>query len=534
MSNKIHIHDLYFIILLLLLSWLYNYPNILQSGPWMPHMWRQADCLSLTQNYATGDIGFFTPEVHWTGPSGNGKTISEFPLIYYTVGKIWSFTGRNYAIYRIIDILLVFLGLFSLYKISDSILKDKYWAYFIPLILFSSPALVYYTNNFLANAPALGLALTGSWIYILYAQNKQKKWLWISIVIFTLAGMIKITSMIIVVAMLGYLTINALVDLSQRKPNFRKYLSDILPFIPVFMIIVLWVMYTKNYNAHNNEHIFLQGLYPIWDLNTTQINDILNKFYFNVLPSFFNKTTLVVILLIFIADIVFLIRKGQRELLLVPIVFTGVILYLLFWFQALNQHDYYLINLLIFIPVTVTAFLSELRIRLPKFFSSTGFKVIAALLLFLLIGKTTMINRIKYNVEDHFLKADTVFNALTEEDFKFWNYKQTKYSQTLEALDSITPYLRELGIKRNDLVVSIPDVSINITLFLMDQKGFTGYGYSETKGKIGERMEAFKKIGAKYLIVNDSSAVNSEEFKPYLSNKIGEYKNVQIYELETP
>jgi len=101
----------------------------------------------------------------------------------------------------------------------------------------------------------------------------------------------------------------------------------------------------------------------------------------------------------------------------------------------------------------------------------------------------------------------------------------------MEALETITPYLRSLGIKRNDLVISIPDHSINNSLILMDQKGFTDYGYVPTKGKPKERIEEFKAIGAKYLIVNDEKAVEDSEFLPYLENKIGEYKNVQIYRL---
>ena len=65
----------------------------------------------------------------------------------------------------------------------------------------------------------------------------------------------------------------------------------------------------------------------------------------------------------------------------------------------------------------------------------------------------------------------------------------------------------------------------------MDQKGFTDYGYVPTKRKPKERIEQFKSIGAKYLIVNDDKAVEDKEFLPYLKNKIGEYKNVKIYKL---
>lgn len=139
-----------------------------------------------------------------------------------------------------------------------------------------------------------------------------------------------------------------------------------------------------------------------------------------------------------------------------------------------------------------------------------------------------MKTRIKYDTNDRWVKTDFF---LSEEDFEFWKYKQANYRNHLEALETVTPFLRSLGIQRDDLVISIPDGSINISLYLMDQKGFTDYGYSETKGKVHERIERFKQIGAKYLIVNKPEAIQHEDFAPYTQNKIGVYKNIQIFSL---
>jgi hypothetical protein len=74
----------YFLILLLLVSLLYGYTEIFYKSSNYHHLWRQSDCLSITMNYYKENLNFFTPAIHWVGDKG-GKTISEFPIIYYTV-----------------------------------------------------------------------------------------------------------------------------------------------------------------------------------------------------------------------------------------------------------------------------------------------------------------------------------------------------------------------------------------------------------------------------------------------------------------
>ena len=527
MRMEFKYRNILFWFVLIVVSLLYNYHEIILKGPWFPHMWRATDCISIAINYYKEGLNFFEPAVHWTGPNGNGKTISEFPLIYYTVGKLWSVFGQHYFIYRAINILFVFSGLFSLYKISYRILKDNFWATYIPIFLFTSPALVFYTNNFLPNAPALGLALTGAWCYFLFKDTGKKKWVWLAVLCFTIAGLLKITSLLIVVAFLSFQVLQSVNDLRKHNLNIKTLANRILPYIPIAIIIFIWVKYTNHYNSVNNR-IFLQDLYPIWDLDEEQRNQIWKNLYFTLLPSFFNKKALAVIGTLLLVNVVLWVKKGSKYLLVVFITFIGVIFYIFLWFKAFDVHDYYLINLLILIPLILLGFLHELRTRVKKVFDSKVFKSVALAGVLILIYLTTMMNRLKYDVNDPILKADI---ALSKTDKEIYSYKQWKYGNTTKALETITPYLRSLGINRDDLVISIPDNSINISLVLMDQKGFTDYGYVPTKRKPKERIEQFKSIGAKYLIVNDDKAVEDKEFLPYLKNKIGEYKNVKIYKL---
>ena len=98
-----------------------------------------------------------------------------------------------------------------------------------------------------------------------------------------------------------------------------------------------------------------------------------------------------------------------------------------------------------------------------------------------------------------------------------------------KAYETVTPYLRSIGIKRTDIVVSVPDQSPNITLSLMDQKGFTSI-YSSDEN-LQDYLPKFIKRGAKYLIVKDPIILENKKLATFTKEKIGTFRNIQIYKL---
>jgi hypothetical protein len=68
----------------------------------------------------------------------------------------------------------------------------------------------------------------------------------------------------------------------------------------------------------------------------------------------------------------------------------------------------------------------------------------------------------------------------------------------------------------------------------MNQPGYTDFGFMQYEG--AERIEFFKSKGAKYLFVSDRTLYDNESYKylePYLVNKIGSHKNVDIFDIRT-
>ncbi len=516
--------DFLFIVLLLAVSLLYGYHDILFARPSYHHIWRQADCLSITMNYYQDNNNFFRPSIHWVGDKG-GRTISEFPIIYFSVAQLWKILGYHEAIFRLLDVLIVFAGLFCLFRLAREFLSDTFWAIFIPLFLFSSPVLGYFTNNFLADAPAFGLMLVACYFYWKAYAGQSNKWYYLSFFFFLLAGLLKISSLVIFIALFVIQCYS--IVFSRGKNTWYHRASRLWPYLVVLILTYAWYSYSGYYNRHNLNGIFLQGILPIWGIDAAARKDILGKLVKELLPGFFNIPALILILAMFASLVVFFKKTSRFFLFLCLLVYGGCAGFILLFFQVFNVHDYYLLNLLVFIPLTLLAFLDFLKRNCPSLFQNTIMKIIAALGVVVLLYMGAVYTRMKYYPRQDFVQKSILVNKDKIAQWIMWSDYCSKY---YKAFETITPYLRELGLKRNDLVYSIPDGTINVTLYLMDQKGFSDFyigGIPED-----QRMETVKSLGARYLIINDSALYRKPFLAPYLLHKIGTYKNVEIFDLK--
>lgn len=522
-NNK---NNLIFIALLLLVSVFYGYPKILTSRPCSIHQWRQTDCLSMTMNYYMEDRSFLDPAIHWQGGDKNGQTVGECPLLYFAVAKLWKVFGYHEFIYRLLDTLIVFLGLFCFYRILLDILKDSFWAIGITLLMFSSPIFVYYTNNFTTDAPALGLVFIGFHLMWRGYYDKKKLLYYSSFLFFTIAGLIKVS---ILLSVFVVFIIHVYLIVTKRDDEdywFYKWVS-LIPYFIVVLIIISWVKYTIGYNEKHLGGIFLTDISPIWVLEKADIKYVWQCIKSNHISGFLGKIPLYLILTIFGLSCIFYKRINKFLFYFTLLMYLGGIAFILLFYQKFTVHDYYFIVFLLVIPlpiITMVEFINR-NYNLPRV--KMFLKLFFTLFLVFLLWKAAIINRLKYTKTDPIIKTNLI---LSKDYVDFWSYINWDYDLHTRAYETITPYLRQLGIKRTDKVLSLPDPSPDITLYLMDQKGFSGFGFNYQE--LDKKMNLYKQNGAKYLI-SDSSYYNShKDLALFVQSKIGNYKNIDIYKLK--
>jgi 4-amino-4-deoxy-L-arabinose transferase-like glycosyltransferase len=513
-----------FIFLLLLVSFLYGYPEILSFRPYSIHQWRQSDCLSIAVNYYKDDLNFFEPAVHWVG-TADGKTVSECPIIYYTVAQLWKIFGYHEFIFRIVNVFIVFLGLYCFYKLVYGLLSDYFWAFSIPIFLFTSPILVFYSNNFTADAPAFGLALVGCYLLWSSIKKGQKVRYYASFLFFLLAGLIKISSLISFIAILLIHVYSIFFSEKKRLWFYKWY--NVLPYFFVFAAIIAWYKYAIFYNQNNVSGVFLTGIYPIWDLDQSAIKNIWLSLKNDLLPAYFNNKALSILLILFVTLFFFYKKVNKYLFYLTLLVFLGVLVYLILFYQAFTVHDYYLTNLLIFIPLPLITLLEMLSRNYNRYFHKIQLKIFFAATVLLLTYETAVINRAKYFINDKLVRTNFV---VSDGFVNQWVNFHREYASKLKVYENLTPHLRKLGIKRSDRVLSLQDHSINISLCFMDQKGFTAFGYGDLT--LDKRMQLYKQNGVQYLVSDTSYYFDQKTIHSYVQSKIGHFQNIGIYLLK--
>ena len=84
--------------------------------------------------------------------------------------------------------------------------------------------------------------------------------------------------------------------------------------------------------------------------------------------------------------------------------------------------------------------------------------------------------------------------------------------------------LENWGIDDSSIVISLPDPSFCISLYLMNREGFSGMSCPIDSAAIQERIDK----GASHLIVHDSLLQNQEELSSFKQHLVGNYEALSI------
>lgn len=509
-----------------------RYEEVSFLKPYSIHQWRQADCYSLALNYYNNDLPFFEPATHFTEFNGTGKAVSEFPIIYYIVAKLWKVFGLHPFVFRLFNLTLLYLGLYCLFRLCNEIFNKPFLSLFIIGITASSPVISFYGNNFLPDVPAFALCFCGWYLfYLFYKSGKQKYFYWSSLILL-LAALIKITALIGIMVT-GLLWLLELTGIARLKTDgskvFNKPLLQLLPVVCSVLVVLCWVQYVKYYNEQNQPGIFLTRIMPFWVADAEKKARVYEEFFSRLVFQVHSWIVLITWLLLLLFSILLAHKNHPVMRIALLALLAGFVAFIAAFFQMLDIHDYYLAIWILLIPVTFVSGFYIIENMKPGILQS---KWIGAVLVVLFVHSMyygAALTRTKYFSNDVFSNECLNFNKV---DGAFYNWFHWEYNRTLRACETAEPYLRSIGIKPSDKIISMPDQSPNISLSLLDQPGFSDISCNNPLGE--QCVAGFIERGAKYLVINDAHIYDQRPYlEKYKTHKIGEYKNIEIFDLSS-
>ncbi len=501
MKNKFLLQFFFFLALLCGMFVYLKVFEVLKKRPESTHVWAQCDRASVARNYAEESMNFFLPRVNETHEH-TGITGLEFPFMNYSAAVCYKLFGFNELWYRLLMLIVFSSGAMAAFLMAEKFLKNLLLSASITMAWLLSPILLFYVPNFIPDTASLGFILLAWYFFFQHIQSSGNKNLTAFFITSTLSCLIKITSSISLLVMLCLVIIDQLKLLDKTKSHIiprKKQLT--ISIILSFIMVAAWYKYAGWISDKYKMHVFLMSPNRVHNMEEfhivlKSIKDLWFPFYYH---SYVYKAMLwsgiVLLTLSF---------KANRLLLFATLgLWIGNASFVYFMLGQFRYHDYYIITLLpgvLFLFISAADSIKQLR----------PYKWIPHLLslpfIFLIFHSA------KYS-RDH---LEYRYNK------DGWLYGTNKFS----TLYSIEPYLRSIGVERMDKVVSLYDESPNISLYLMNVKGWR----NQTEDS-DENIIQNIKSGASYLIVNDSTALSREKLQPYFKNKIGQYKNVSVFKL---
>lgn len=483
------------VFLLLLLSAYYylGIGKVLHTRPVSVHMWAMCDRGSVARNYAQYSMNFFEPRTHNTR-EGEGITGLEFPFMNYIAAICYKIFGFSEFWYRFMMLLTVSAGLFAAWKISTLYLSTAF-SVVPPLLLLASPILTYYAASFIPDAASLGFILLGWWIYFRARGKYNRKDLFLLMLFFGLASLIKITALIgMVVMQIVVFASRVLKDASL--PAFSEGKKLILPVLVVFVITFSWYKYASWLSAHYNSGVFLMQLMPPRSFD--YIHTILDEIRKVWLPFYYQAAIKWYILGGFILLPLFFKRLDRQLFIITYAYWAGVFCFFVLMMEQFVHHDYYILTLL------------------PALFFQT----------LLLLDACKKFTQLKWLPYAFFVLLIVGFkNDKEHQEWRYsdncWLYNWSKFKDYLD----VEPYGRQLGLKPEDKIISICDDSPNIPLYYLNQRGWVLSPWASD-----DDLRSILQHQPMYVISCDTERIKNPLFENRLE-KIGQKGSIEFYRL---
>lgn len=481
------------------------------DDPYSIHEWRQRDALSQTLRYMEPGRGFLEPAMHFQHAEG-GRGAGEFTGVYYVNAQLWKAIGRPVPwTLRWTQALALLAGLLALsqaIRLWSGSKRAGAWAAWAVL---ASPLIQFYGVNYLVNPSALMAVFVAWWMWARSEVAERRSVIWAvgAAALLLLAGLLRPTMV------LGGI------------PLFVRWWGRRSLRWPVALVlggIVVagtgaWVVWAKTYNAQNGSFYFLTTLRPLWDTSDWRavwdslVSVRLQEVY-HVHVRYVGGALLLGALLVSR----FHRRAGGSMFLLTGL---GALVYIVLWFKNLDVHDYYLLELLMLVPLAAN-WLAQTAVSGRA--RTIGLALLAAAAVYQ-TAHTVARNRLKWGTTDGRLVEAFVPHWERNE----WKWYHADRQNRLAPLALLPDRLRDWGVPAGAWVLSIPDQSPNISLTLMGRFGFTSL--FENDKVAGDRVAWAAKEGADYLVVNKPSILDEGDWGPWLQDEVGRLGEIRVFDL---
>lgn len=489
---------LLFFLMLMILSYTASW-EVFSYPPRSVHQWRQSDCAAYVKTYYREGRSLLQPAT-FNLAGKEGKVISEFPVLYYIAAKLGYIFGEHYWIIRGLTFLSYLLGLGALLKISLDRVPNRLLAFTPVLLLATSPYYYYYAINFLPNVPAIAISLIGLCFMLQFEKSRKNIDMILSTVFIIMATALKPTDggMLWLAYLSARLVLRAIGPANYRSATLRPLL---IASAFIIACIVAWTRYVNWYNDLNGNHQNLIGIYPIWSMDKDLIRYTANRILLEWSNVFQQK---IVILFWLAGGLLYMLRWKRLDPLfkwLSLFLCMGTLAYMVLWFKAFTDHDYYQ---LVYVLPAVFVMITALEYTARTWSSRSIFTKIAYPAFLIMIVISIYHNR---NIQQE-------------------RYSKPDYVYGNPAIFELEPYLAKMGIPSTAAVVCVPDKSPNISLNAINH-----YGYTEEFNGENYNIRTFQRQGAAYLIISDSSYLEKELYKPFLSKPLGRYKGIYVFDI---
>lgn len=517
------------LLMLIAMMLAYSFPYIFQQRPFGIHLWRQTDGLSFARHYYDNGLNFFDIRIFQLvfQDLSSAKTAGEFTGIYYIVAVLWKLFGVHEWIFRAVTLTIFILGMRSALHVVATLTGSKLWSSFIILLLFTSPAVVFYSCSFLPDVHAIAFCFMACHVFLNYHKTGSVKKLYLAMLLFAIGGLLKITALIpLIVLGLIFLFETAGGDLRIGKKIFAYRLHAVAGFLLVVLINFSWLAWVRHYNFSYGGWFTYQAVFPPWNLEPEYNKNVAKWFRFFLVNQAFGRSALLLILACGLMSLLAWRRINRFAKIVLSAVTTGSGMYaLLFW--KWDVHDYYMLVLSYWVITVLTVVVWLMRTRVPNLLQALELRVFAFLFLAFNTWYCADNMQLRYRP-----RAEKLYLlSPSQAEVNHFKYLDEQYRKKFSAFDNIEPWLVTIGCNENDLVISLPDESFNASLYLMHRRGWTSYlDDAFTAEGIIRRIER----GAKFLLVNDEQALLKKNFPgEFMRHKISQYKNVSVYDLRS-